>query len=330
MSEIKAAVLHNFFKLLMPLVLLVFFTGNYSSAQSEGASPIANGELDNIGVKQMVKVEGAFDRPEMLIGEEVHFSLVATYSRNANIVFPDSTFKFAPFEYVSKKYFPTVTNFQQDISKDCVVYTLTTFELEPSLTFSMPVYELTSDTIKYYTENQGIEIKQSTPDEKNLMNLKTNVDYAAVKYDFNYIIAAFVSGGTLLILLLSLIFFGKKIKLFCSIRKLKIKHRQFPAKYFELLKNVAKSADEPNLINVLFYWKGYMEDLERQPISKLSTKEIFSMYGSKPLQFHLSSIDRCIYAGIRHQNLLKDYEFLMSFSTKQLEKKINTMKEARS
>ena len=45
------------------------------------------------------------------------------------VIFPDSSYNFSPFEWVSKEYFPTHTN--ESGSLDSVVYTLTCFDLAP-------------------------------------------------------------------------------------------------------------------------------------------------------------------------------------------------------
>jgi len=55
-----------------------------------------------------------------------------------NILFPDSTFSFAPFELQKKIYFPTST--KNGISRDSVIYYLATYEVDSIQTLKLPVY----------------------------------------------------------------------------------------------------------------------------------------------------------------------------------------------
>src|SRR5215831_2013772 len=75
---------------------------------------------------QEIKVHGKFNGDSVKIGKPIEFYLSAHYPENLNILFPDSTFSFAPFELQKKIYFPTQT--KNGISKDSVIYKLATYE----------------------------------------------------------------------------------------------------------------------------------------------------------------------------------------------------------
>src|SRR6476620_2116997 len=56
---------------------------------------------------QEVKVNGGFLSDSLKIGEKTAFYLAAHYPSTQTVVFPDSTFRYFPFEWTDKKYFPT-------------------------------------------------------------------------------------------------------------------------------------------------------------------------------------------------------------------------------
>src|SRR5258706_2727181 len=75
----------------------------------------------NVNAQDM-KVNGRFTSDSTEIGKPVYFFLTARYPSTSTILFPDSTFAFSPFEWVSKKY--SVTQTKEGISYDSVTYRL--------------------------------------------------------------------------------------------------------------------------------------------------------------------------------------------------------------
>ena len=78
---------------------------------------------------QQAKVRGSFLADSVRIGEAIPYSLTAYHSKKTDVLFPESSFSFAPFEFRSKRFFPTVT--KDTISYDSVVYYLSTYEVQP-------------------------------------------------------------------------------------------------------------------------------------------------------------------------------------------------------
>ena len=70
--------------------------------------------------QESTSVHGRFESDSVSIGEEVPYTLAARYSRNQQVLFPDSSFSFAPFEFSRKKYYTTKTS--GTTSYDSVVY----------------------------------------------------------------------------------------------------------------------------------------------------------------------------------------------------------------
>src|SRR5688572_21779587 len=80
------------------------------------------------GLSQEIKVSGGFVKDSIQIGEPVAYYLSTSYPQSLTVLFPDSIFNFAPFEYSRKAFYPTVTS--NGISRDSVIYYLATFEVD--------------------------------------------------------------------------------------------------------------------------------------------------------------------------------------------------------
>src|SRR5690349_8535923 len=84
--------------------------------------------INVVGYSQEIKVAGGFVKDSVQIGEPVAYYLSASYPQSLTVLFPDSVFSFAPFEYSRKTFYPTVTS--HGTSRDSVIYYLTTFEID--------------------------------------------------------------------------------------------------------------------------------------------------------------------------------------------------------
>src|SRR5688500_16263838 len=91
-------------------------------------------------IGQDVNVRGGFFLDSLRVGDQTGFYLTATYPSNLNIIFPDSTFNYHPFEFNKKRYFPTQTT--DGKSYDSVIYYLSTFEVDRIQQLSLPVFQL--------------------------------------------------------------------------------------------------------------------------------------------------------------------------------------------
>ena len=81
--------------------------------------------------------QGRFLQPSARIGEIVEYELRYRHAPGLNVIFPDSTAEYAPFEFVGKTYQPTRT--RQGISLDQTTYRLRTFDLAPVQSLQLPV-----------------------------------------------------------------------------------------------------------------------------------------------------------------------------------------------
>ena len=85
---------------------------------------------------QVLMPEGSFNKDSLKIGENLEYTLSIKYPKNSDVVFPDSLFDFAPFEFTSKVSFPTRSD--SIFSFDSAIYSLTTFEIDSLQILRLP------------------------------------------------------------------------------------------------------------------------------------------------------------------------------------------------
>lgn len=249
---------------------------------------------------QEIKVTSGFVKDSVAIGEPVSYYLTARYPERVMALFPDSTFKFTPFEFNSKQFFPTKT--VNGISYDSAVYTLSTFEIDPTQYLSLPVYVTTArDCTAFESTRDSIflieEIKIPAGDTLAIKNLelKSNTLYERVRMQFNTFVLMIVLGVLLVVAIIVWIIFGKKIIRHFKIQRLEKQFKKFIAAFSEQIEDATKTFSREKTERALSTWKKYQEQLERKPYTKLTTREIVRLDQDKSLAESLSAVDRSIY-----------------------------------
>ncbi len=251
------------------------------------------------GIAQEVTIASGFLKDSIKIGEPTGYYLTARYPSNLTVLFPDSTFDFAPFEYEQKKYFPTLTNNSE--SFDSTIYYLTTFEIDSVMYLRLPVYQINAQDCTVINSPMGsillTQLVAQVPDslKAEQLPLKTNTTYQPVFFQFNYPIALIVLGGFVVLIIVIVFVFGKKIKRFFKIRRLRKNHRAFMEKYAQYLNMIGKKYDRDEVETLVFIWKKYLERLEAVPFTKLTTKETLKIIREENIGQHLMAVDRAIY-----------------------------------
>lgn len=249
---------------------------------------------------QEVKVTSGFIKDSVALGEPVSYYLTARYPERVMALFPDSTFKFSPFEFNSKQFFATKT--VNGISYDSAVYTLSTFEIDPTQYLSLPVYVTTArDCTAFESTRDSIflieQIKIPAGDTLAIKNLelKSNTLYERVRMQFNTFILMIVLGVLLVAAIIVWIIFGKKIIRHFRIKRLEKQFKKFIAAFSEQIEDATKTFSREKTERALSTWKKYQEQLERKPYTKLTTREIVRMDQDEALEESLSAIDKSIY-----------------------------------
>lgn len=277
---------------------------------------------------QEIKVNGGFLSDSLKIGEETAFYLSAHYPSELNVLFPDTTFGFTPFEFKKRNYSPTHS--ENGVSVDSAVYYLTTFEVDRLQYLELPVFLVQpQDCTMVQTPRDSIRITQlvsQVPDSLSAdkLPLKMNTAYHEVSWQFNFWIALIALGILIIIALIVFIFFGKQIRVWLLARKLQRKHFQFLETYNAIVSQLKNSFSSMTTESALSTWKKYMEQLEARPYTKLTTRETLHLLNDEALAKTLSTVDRAIYG--HNTSVIESLETLKSIADQRFSKKLEEVK----
>lgn len=272
---------------------------------------------------QGIRVHGYFRADSAAIGEVVPYILTASYPRETQVLFPDSTFLFTPFEFAGKRSFPTRTS--GAVSYDSAVYLLSTFEIDSIQTLKLPVFVLQPlDCVAVFATTDSLRLNyrvtiplDSIAAEK--LPLKSNTAYQRVKWIFNYPVLLILIGVLLVASVAVWFIFGKQIRRFFAMRKLRRGYATFQAQYLRALDKLNGDASSRKAEDALLVWKRYMEELEAYPFTKSTSREILRKFANDGLGNALRSIDRAIYGG--YDTNRDPFLYLQTYSQQQFEKR---------
>lgn len=257
---------------------------------------------------QEIKVTSGFVKDSVALGEPVAYYLTARYPESVLALFPDSTYKFTPFEFGKKQYFTTKT--ANGISFDSAVYTLSTFEIDKTQYLSLPVYVTTArDCTAIESLRDSIflieQIKIPPTDTLALkqLTLKSNTLYERVFTDFNRFIVMIVLIVLAIVAIIGWFLYGKKIVRYLKIKKLEKKYQQFAQAFSREVAEIDQNFSREKTEHALSTWKKYLEQLERKPYTKLTTREVIKMDSDQLLGGTLTVIDKVIYG---HQTVVTE------------------------
>jgi hypothetical protein len=280
---------------------------------------------------QQVRVNGGFLSDSLKIGEQTAFYLAAHYPRTLNVLFPDSTFAFAPFEYQKRIYFATETS--DSISVDSTVYYFTTFEVDRIQSLSLPVFVVQPrDCTTFQSPRDSVYITQlvaSVPDTipAERLPLKISTAYQNVRFEFNIWVVLIIVGVVAVLAVLTWIFFGKRIRAYFLVQKLTRKHDEFHTSYGALVAQVQQAFSAIATESALSTWKKYMEHLEPLPYTKLTTPEMQKVINNEGLSKNLSAVDAAIYG--HSTSVLSALEHLKAFADQRFSKKLAEVKHGK-
>jgi len=270
------------------------------------------------GILQAQTVVGKFSKNSIKIGETITYTLICQHTPQTNILFPDSSYDFSPFEYVSHSFSPTLT--QEGTSTDKVEYLLTTFETEQPLSLSLPIFVLSKGEKKpLFAEKETINLETVFNPETDESKLKTNTDFVAIPLGFDYYFWGIVASVFLGIIGITALLFGKKIMRYIKLRKMKKAH----LKFILALDTYFDNPDNEQLEHGLALWKSYLAKLVKQPISSYTSKEITALFREKELRTALLTIDKKLYGGIEDNTFKQSLSYLKDVAIKQYEEARN-------
>lgn len=253
--------------------------------------------LQAVGVSsQEIVPKGRFLQDSLLVGAPAAYSMSLRYPRQFNLLLPDSTYNFAPFDIVAWEYFPTRSD--SLYSYDSVVYYLTSFTPNSTQQLRLPVYMIQGkDSVPIWTATDSLVVATVLP-RTGLDSLQFTADttYTPVAYPFNY--PYFVLGllGILVFAISVFAVFGKSVRKKIKLWFLQRRYEKFSRAYAERLRRYEAGDPMVKPDELLLHWKAYLEELEKKPYTKLTSQEIADLNMDQKYWLQvLRPIDRSIY-----------------------------------
>lgn len=256
----------------------------------------------------------------MQLGAEISYSLSFEYPLSMEVVFPDSTYDFSPFEYVRKEFLPTVADSTK--AKDSVIYYLSSFEIDQVQKLALPVYILTdSDSTAITASPDSIYFSEMIPVMPDSVELRQDVNLLEVNKAINYPYILIGIGGLIVILVAGFIAFGDSIRKRFKLRRMRKKFEKFTSD-FDMMFNEIRKGEKVKTEKLLVLWKQYMESLENRPYTKLTSKEIAKLSDAESFAIALKEIDRSIYGRMEADQIIKNFETLEDLTGERYQKKV--------
>jgi hypothetical protein len=277
---------------------------------------------------QEVKVKGYFSADSVKLGKPITFYLSAKYPQASNVLFPDSSFSFAPFEFQKKNFVATQT--KDGFSYDSVAYTLATFEIDSIQTLKLPVFVVhPKDCTAVFSEIDQVffdRIVKNLPDSVRLekIPLKTNTNYFKVSWLLNYPLLSIIIGALIVLLIAGWVIFGKRIRKYLKIKKMNKNYLSFVSQFDGSIEKAQTTFTSQSTEAALLVWKKYLENLLDKPYTKYTTKEIREKESDARLGESLSAVDKMIYANVQGDKA--HFINLKNYSEDQFNKKLEEVK----
>lgn len=278
---------------------------------------------------QPIQVMGGFMKDSIRLGDPIDYYLVSRYRSSDNVLFPDSTYRFEPFEFQRKKYFPTQT--RNGESYDSVLYQLLTFDIGEVQYLSLPVFIVhAGDCTRYSPPPDSVflisMVQGPVPDTVSTQNLplKANTLYQAVSFLFNYPILLISAGALILTAIIVWLMFGKRIKRYFRLKKLQKNHSKFIESFTSIMEHLKTQFTVDKAETAVSLWKKYLEQLEQKPYTKLTTRETILQEHDESLGKSLHLLDKAIYGN--YSAVLNPLEHLQRVAHDRFTKKMEEMK----
>ena len=269
---------------------------------------------------QQIAPAATFQQDSIAIGEVVPYSLWIRYPRERDVIFPDSLYDFSPFEINKREYFTTRTD--STLSLDSVVYYLSTFEIDTIQYLQLPVYLIDEfDSTELLPSLDSIVLRHVVETIPDSVAVIVNTEYQKVPLAFNY---PYFTAAIIILLIATIVVylaFGRKIRKIIHVYWLRRRHKRFTHSFAHLIE-----ASNLEVEKTLASWKKYLEKLESQPYSKLTTKEMHRIFDDPLLKENLDIIDRYIYATNNKPDTRASFTTLLEFTENRYQQKIDQIK----
>ena len=234
-----------------------------------------------------------FKEESVKIGDTITLISTLRYPKNIEIIQPDSSYKFIPFEFLDKIVFESSSS--NNIIFDSTIYILQTFELDSIQSIYLKSYIInTSDSLEILSNTDKIRTI-SLVNEKN-SKTKTNTLLEKINSIFNSKKFSIISGVIFSVLVLIYLLFRKKINKYFKIKRIKSETDFFKNEFDYILNKYLNTNNIKFLENLILKWKRFMEKLSKKPYSSSTTSEISIFNKNIKSIKTLKEIDKCIYS----------------------------------
>ena len=248
------------------------------------------------------QLRGRFLKPAVRVGEPLNYELRFEHAPDLEVVFPDSTAPFAPFEYAGKTFFPTQT--RNGRSLDRAIYHLRTFRLDSVQRLALPVTVLKGyDTLTLAPPPATVRLRRTAPPlpfgATALPVLREDLALRPVEPAFNY---PYWLAGTALLLLLaggSATLFRQRLRRRYQTYKLGKNHIYFLTQFARHAERFELSRSTANVERAVALWKNYLAGLENSALNSYTTSEIVAYFeNDTDVRLALRTTDRVIYGNL--------------------------------
>ena len=272
---------------------------------------------------QEVKTRSYFSKDTVQIGEPVDYTMIVEYPRGVEVLFPDSTYSYSPFEFLAKSYLGTVSD--ASISNDSVVYQLTTFALDTFQSLTLPIFLISDgDSIVIESNSDSLYLQHLIKSDLDSLQVLETIDYHRVSKAFNYPYLLIALGILIVLAIAIAVFFGKDIKRRYSLYRLRKAHVKFLEQFRKLQDEGLDSSNQAE--RLLGFWKTYLERLEGLPYTKLTTKEIVTLEQNQELSDTLRGMDSNIYGNYQNSEISNLVKRLKEIGIDRFSKKVEELK----
>jgi hypothetical protein len=251
--------------------------------------------------QQIPKPEGTFSRDTVKLGELLRYTLVYHHPAAQEVILPPENYSFAPFELVSKAFYPTST--KAGISTDSAVYTLRTFETLPKQHLALPIYVLDQqDTVEVFAVADTVMLKGLVTEIREPLLVKAETALVPVEERFNWPILLLWMVAAATFLSLVWLIFGQAIRRKYQLYRLRKDHLYFASRYSSHEDRYKKTGSAHSLEKAVSVWKNYLTKLERSAINSFTTKEIVEYYeNDEEVNTALRICDKAIYGNVQSE-----------------------------
>ena len=241
---------------------------------------------------QEIKFNIFFSKDSIKIGEPIILTSVLSYDKKLEIVQPDSSYNFNPFEYIDKVIYPS--KIYNGKIFDSTIYSLRTFNIDSVQKINLNSFIINKDCLEISSSYDSVFLINQV---KNLSDkVIKNTSHSIISYIFNtnkYILSSVIF---LIVILILFLIFRKKIITYLKIQRLNKDLNNYSNLLKDSLNKYSNGKNKKDLELSLLIWKRYMEKISIFSFTSSTTLKINNYLKDKKTENILDEIDMILYS----------------------------------